>query len=347
MTIGTLSRTSLVLQLLLGWLCFCCPLFGTESTVSSAETLKQWAFTLAGDEMQGRQEGTEGAKRASEWLAARFKELGLKPAPGQTDFFQPFSYEIQDKKVRARNVIGYLEGSDPKRRDEFIVLSAHYDHVGVNPELTDDPIFNGADDDASGTVLVMAVAKALSESAPDKRPARSVIFVAWAAEEVGLKGSRHYAKNPLFPLEKTVVNLNFEMVGHATKTGRRNFWMTGKAYSDLADIVVQQAKQRDWTLVENPFPQQKLFFRSDNISLVMLEHNREKRTARGIPAHSFTTWGGEDHYHRPHDEPQFLDYQNMAELAQLMTAVTLDVANREPWVAWKPNDQFVFERFTK
>ncbi|CAM2007325.1 M20/M25/M40 family metallo-hydrolase [Acanthopleuribacter pedis] len=313
---------------------------------TSAKQLKTWVDELAGDAMEGRKEGTPGAKRAAEWLANEFKTLGLKPLPGAEGYFQSFDFTFQKQELSARNVMAMLEGSDPKLKDEWIMLSAHYDHVGTKPEGEGDLIFNGADDNASGVAVCLAVGEVLAKMKKEGRgPKRSVVIIGWAAEELGLFGSGHFAKNPLLPLEKMVVNLNFEMVGHTKKLGKKKLWLTGGPYSDLHKIVIAKAKDAGWEYVDAPFPKLNLFVRSDNIRFAMLESDREKRTAVGIPAHSFSTWGGGEHYHQVHDNPEHLDIENMTELAGIMTAITRQVADQKAWIQWLENDFYSFSRY--
>lgn len=309
--------------------------------------MKQWVETLAGDAMKGRLEGTEGAAKASAWLADEFAKIGLAPLPGAKGYFQPFSFTHNGETIKARNVLGMIPGSDPQLKDEWIMITAHYDHIGEKKEGEGDLIYNGADDNASGVAVAMAIGKSLSAlQKKGQGPKRSVLVIGWAAEEEGLHGSRWFAKNPLIALEKLVVNLNLEMVGHATKLGRKKLWMTGRDYSDLNKVVAEHAGKHGWEFLSDPFPNLNLFVRSDNVPFAMLVVDREKRTAQGVPAHSFSTWGGEDHYHAVHDNPDRVDADNMAALAQMMTDVTRDLAERESWVKWQSNDFYSFSRYT-
>ncbi len=308
--------------------------------------MKQWVETLAGDAMKGRMEGTEGAAKAADWLAAEFAKIGLAPLPGAEDYFQPFSFTHNGETIKARNVIGMIPGSDPALKEEWIMITAHYDHIGEKTEGEGDLIYNGADDNASGVAVAMAIGKTLSRlQKKGQGPKRSILVIGWAAEEEGLHGSRWFAKNPLIALEKLVVNLNLEMVGHATKLGPKKIWMTGRDYSDLHEVVAKHTGKHGWEFISNPFPKLNLFVRSDNVPFAMLVADREKRTAQGVPAHSFSTWGGEDHYHAVHDNPDRVDAENMAALAQMMTDVTRDLADRASWVKWQSNDFYTFSRY--
>ncbi len=175
---------------------------------------------LADDQLGGRLTGTAGADSAAEYLARRFQQVGLQaPAGG---WFQPFTVAPEAPSAQkagiggrtGRNVIGILPGTDATRREQVIVVGAHYDHLGggafgsLDPDSTGRP-HNGADDNASGVAALLNVAQRLAQSPP----ARTVVFVAFSGEELGLLGSAHYVRNPIVPLASTVAMVNFDMVG--------------------------------------------------------------------------------------------------------------------------------------
>lgn len=338
--------------LCLGWALF--PNNASAPVVSETE-LHNWITYLASDEMQGRANGTPELDQAADWIAQQYETFGLAPAPGQADFFQSFvttkpqrrnaEDQAEPASVTVRNVIGYLPGSDPAMRDEYIVLSAHYDHVGVNPNREGDQIMNGADDNASGVSTMLAVAASLHRQ--DMRPKRSVVFIAFGAEEWGLRGSRHYVANSPLSLDKMVVNLNFELTGHTTKLGAKKFLLTGENYSDLAALLADTATDHDWELVENPLKDMNLFFRSDNVAFVTLEMDREKGAFTGIPAHTLSTWGGEEHYHQPNDEVDIMNLDNLTRLIPVVTDAVMRLGNRQAWVQWQANDKYSFRRPAK
>ena len=312
----------------------------------SANELKGWVSYLSSDEMKGRKNGSEEIERAAQWLAERFKELGLTPAPGSQSYFQEYEIEHKEEKFPAKNVIGWMEGDDPELKAEYIVLTGHYDHVGTNPELEGDTIFNGADDDASGVAAAMGVAASLGRLRGDGNFTlkRSLLVIAFSGEELRLLGSEHYTKHPLVPLEKMAVNLNFELVGHSEKNGRNKFFMSGQSYSDLFDYAKASAPAYGWELIDNPFPEMKLFFRSDNVRFALLEFDRENKTGMGIPAHAFSTWGGEEHYHQVFDEADRMDFENMAGFVRMMSGLAAKLANQPEWVQWKEGGDIAFRR---
>jgi Zn-dependent M28 family amino/carboxypeptidase len=226
--------------------------------------------------------------------------------------------------VAVPNVVGILPGSDPALRNEYVVFSAHMDHVGVGPAVNGDSIFNGADDDASGTTAVLEVAQAFAAAAA--KPKRSLIFLLVSGEEKGLLGSRHFAANPPVPLERIVANINLDMVG---RNHPDTVVAIGQEYSDLGATVQQVAQrhERELELKVAPdlWPQENLFMRSDHFSFA----------SRGVPAIFFTTGLHED-YHKQSDEPGTIDHDKLARIARLIHQFGAEVANsaaRPQWTA--------------
>ena len=311
---------------------------GAATRVSASE-LKAWVSYLSSDELKGRANGTVEIARAATWIAERYREFGLEPPSGQSGYIQEFDPpEKHEALGRLRNVIGYLEGTDPKLKDEFILFTAHYDHIGVDPKLEGDNILNGADDNASGVAAIIGVAATLHgaiQADPGSRPRRSIVFIAFSGEELGSLGASFYTEHPLFPLEKTVVDLNLEMVGHSDGRGPGRVWVTGSEFSDLIDIMRDTAKTSGWRVEKDPYPKMNLFFRSDNTQFIALNVDREKGRITGVPAHSLSTWGQEGHYHEPSDEAESLDFENMQGLVELLSSTAKALANRDDWVSWK------------
>jgi hypothetical protein len=181
----------------------------------TAAKFREHVTYLASDALEGRDVGSPGAAKAMEYLVRHFQEAGLKPFGSEGAWYQDFPYGKQ-KKVTARNVLAIISGQGALA-SEAIIVSAHHDHLGVDPALVkagQDGIFNGADDNASGCAALLLVAQALSAER-SRLPAshRTVIFASFDAEERGLLGSRYYVQHPLWPLNKTTGNINFDMVG--------------------------------------------------------------------------------------------------------------------------------------
>jgi Zn-dependent M28 family amino/carboxypeptidase len=254
---------------------------------------------LASDAMQGRGSGTNFERIAAEYIGSQFRQFGLQPG-GDTDSAGIKSYvqrvALDQTGTKATwNVIGILKGSDPRLASEVIMLSAHLDHLGVRETTPGDNIFNGADDDASGCVAVMELARVL---AGGKRPRRTIYFVCFGSEERGGFGSRHFIDNPPVPLKQFVADLTFEMLGRPDpKVAAGTLWLTGFERSTLGPELARQGA----SLVADPHPEQNFFRRSDNYPLAL----------RGVIAHTISSFGLHTDYHRPSDEVSKIDFAFM------------------------------------
>ncbi len=293
--------------------------------------IEQWVEYLASDEMQGRANGSEQMKEAADWIARRFDQFGLRPAPGQESYLQEYSLSRWDgNSVTERNVVGYVEGVVPELKNEYIIVSAHFDHLGANKLVNVDSIYNGADDNASGVATVLGIARALKRMRA--KPGRSIVFIAYSGEEIGIQGSRYYSQHPLFALESTWLNINFEMVGQCRNLGKMRYYITGPSYSNIDEIVGQYNSAGQWQIAGSAKNAERLFLASDNKSLAVVK--REKGISYGVPAHTFSFYDGEDHLHRPHDEAQFLDYENLASFVNYMAGLVLRLAELQEDVVW-------------
>jgi Zn-dependent M28 family amino/carboxypeptidase len=182
-------------------------------TITEKE-LSEHLYIYASDEFEGRDTGEPGQKKAVEYIRNYYKSIGVKPGDLEGDYFQEMTLTMrarrgqEPKKVETENVVAIIEGSE--KPDEYVVITAHLDHVGI----TDGEIYNGADDDGSGTVALLEIAEAFKKAADKgKGPKRSVVFLHVTGEEKGLLGSAYYADNPIYPLENTIANLNVDMIG--------------------------------------------------------------------------------------------------------------------------------------
>lgn len=222
----------------------------------------------------------------------------------------------------AMNVVGWLEGSDPELREEYLIFTAHMDHVGIGRPVNGDSIYNGADDDASGTSAILELAQAF---ATGPRPRRSVVFMTVSGEEKGLIGSEWYGEHPLFPLEKTVANLNIDMIG-------RNWEDTvvaiGKEESSLGETVERVAARHPelgLEVIDDIWPEERFYFRSDHYNFAR----------RGVPILFFFS-GVHPDYHRPSDEPSKLKYEKAARITRLIYLLGLEIANADDRPTWDP-----------
>ena len=300
---------------------------------------------LAADSMEGRMTGAPGSARAARFIAGEMLRLGLTPA-GDSSYFQRVpmvrvqrgegaqartvpalaaSWAALDtvpaeRRVAGVNVVGVMRGSDPVLRDEAVLVDAHYDHLGVRAPVGGDSIYNGADDDASGTIAVLEIARAL---AAGPRPKRTIVFLATTGEEVGLLGTRWYIRQPVHPIERTVANLEIEMIGRPDSLagGRGRAWLTGYERSTMGETLAREAIP----IVADARPAQNFFMRSDNIAFAML----------GIPAHTLSSFNLHTDYHRPSDDMTSVDAGHMALVIKAAArAVRLLADGARP--EWKP-----------
>ncbi|MDH5589620.1 MAG: M20/M25/M40 family metallo-hydrolase [Gemmatimonadota bacterium] len=226
--------------------------------------------------------------------------------------------------THAPNVVGILDGTDPVLKDEYVVFSGHMDHVGVGtPDASGDSIYNGADDDASGTAAVMEVAQAMASL--EVAPRRSTIFLVVSGEEKGLWGSEYFAEHPSVPVDRMVANLNTDMVG-------RNWPDTivaiGKEHSDLGetlDRVNGAHPELRMTAIDDIWPDERFYFRSDHFNFAR----------KGVPILFFFNGVHED-YHRPSDEPGAIDAEKAARIARLVFYLGVDIANATDRPRWNP-----------
>lgn len=267
----------------------------------SEATIKKHVYTLASDDMEGRGTGTSGIEKAAQYIEKEFKKIGLSVYENLPTYRQNF--EAQGMKMF--NLIGVLEGKS--RKDEYVVVSAHYDHLGMK-KSGEDRIYNGADDDASGVAGVLALAEYFKKKGTE----RSVIFIAFTAEELGLIGSKHFAKN--IDASKFIAGINIEMIGKESKYGPKTAWLTGFNQSNFGEIFQKNLSSKDYKLYPDPYTKFNLFFRSDNAPLAKL----------GIPAHTICTdmIDKDPHYHKVTDEVETL---NMATITKTVKAIAVGI----------------------
>jgi Zn-dependent M28 family amino/carboxypeptidase len=253
------------------------------------------------------------------------------------------------RTIDSQNVVAKLEGSDPRMKDEYIVYSAHWDHLGVGAPAADgDKIYNGALDNATGVGTVLEIARGFTQVQP--APKRSILFLMLTAEEQGLLGSQYYSINPLYPLNKTVANINIDGVNQWGRT--KDLTLVGMGASDLDDYALAAAREQGRTLTPDPEPEKGFYYRSDHFHFAK----------QGVPAldpDSGVDFVGksadysktkrdeynEKDYHAPSDEikPDW-DLSGAAEDAQLLLAVGYRVANADKFPEWKPGNEFKAKR---
>ena len=266
---------------------------------------------LAHDSMGGRDTPSPGLEMAATWAASEFEDMGLEPGGDAGDYIQRWEYtprvrgEAEPTPVAVPNVVGLLRGSDPALRDEWVVFTAHFDHVSGGPDDTGDDIYNGADDNASGTAAVMEIAQAFS-MLPNP-PRRSMAFVLVSGEEKGLLGAAHFARGASLPQDAMVANINADMVSMNAPDG---IFVFGREFTSLGptlDGVIQAHPEVGISIMENEWPQLPLFRMSDHFAFVQ----------EGIPGIFFFS-GLHDNLHRPSDELDQVDCDKASRVAKLM-----------------------------
>lgn len=240
---------------------------------------------------------------------------------------------VVKEKIDAQNVVGILEGSDPELRDEYILLTAHYDHVGVGKQggrfSEKDSIFNGARDNAMGTIALLTAARSLAL----QRPKRSVVALAVTAEEVGLLGSSYYADNPLIPLSKTIFDLNSDGAGY---NDTRYISVIGFGRTGTDELIKAAATAVDLEVFPNPVPEQGLFDRSDNVSFAQ----------KGVPALNvspgLTAFDEEigKYYHQVADEAESVDMAYFLKFCQAYAHLARLIADQSERPQWIKGDKY-------
>lgn len=260
--------------------------------------------------MEGRRAGSEGIEKATQYIESEFERIGLSKYDTLSSYRQNFDFY----GMSFNNVVGVLKGKSLS--DEFIVISAHYDHLGIDYEIDGDNIYNGANDNASGVTAVLTLAEYFKKSNINER---SIIFVAFTGEEMGLRGSRYFGKN--INRSKIMAGINIEMIGVQSEYGKNTAWLTGFDRSDFGKIIQKNLSDTKYKLFADPYPTQNLFFRSDNAALARL----------GIPAHTFSTTPMEkdSHYHKVTDEYETLDILTIKESIELISKGILSIIQGE------------------
>jgi Zn-dependent M28 family amino/carboxypeptidase len=223
-----------------------------------------------------------------------------------------------------RNVVGVLRGSDPELSRTYVMVTAHYDHVGIRGDGPD-RIFNGANDDGSGTVSVIELARAFA--AQKVRPKRSIVFMTVFGEEHGLVGSRYYGKHPLVPVADTVADINLEQVGRTDDSEGpqvRAVAVTGADYSEVWDVLRKAGELSGTRVIRHPVNSDRYFGRSDNQALADL----------GVPAHTLSVAYAFPDYHGPADTWDKIDYDNMAAIDRTVALAILAIANDPQAPRW-------------
>ena len=265
------------------------------------ETIKSSMEYLASDELEGRATGTKGIEKAAVFIENYLKANEIKP------YFETYRDTFNVGELTGYNIVGVVEGNDPKLKNEYIILGGHYDHIGKGKIVEGDSIANGANDDASGTIAAMELGRYFAKTKTNKR---SILITLYSAEEMGLKGSGHLAERLYADGIDVYTMINFEMIGVPRAEDQSMAYMSGYDQSNFAPILNKYAGEE----VIGFFPKAKefqLFYRSDNYPFF-----KELK----IPAHAISTFDftNYDYYHHVDDEADQMDYAHMSSFINKM-----------------------------
>lgn len=301
--------------------------------------LKSWVTNDAAAKILG------GAKLNLDDLRARARVRGFKPV--KTGLKVKVNLKSEMQTFDSPNVIGMVEGSDQNLKSEYVVYTAHWDHLGIGePDATGDRIYNGAYDNASGVAAVIGIAEALAKMPAKERPKRSVLFLFPTAEEQGLLGAEYYSMNPLVPLSKTAANVNIDGVNFFGKTS--DFSALGAERSSLEAVIDEAARERNLTVEGDTRPEQGFFFRSDHfpfarvgVPALSLRHGDNFITPLKGQAESFFKEYTAKYYHQASDEYQeWWDTSAMIQEAELGLAIGIKLANLPSLPRYRDSDEF-------
>tara|TARA_Y100000815_G_C13316169_1_gene490509 strand:- start:397 stop:1485 length:1089 start_codon:yes stop_codon:yes gene_type:complete len=313
--------------------CNAVPKAQTEADVTkymntiTAPELSTHLHIVASDEMEGRDTGTEGQKKAGKYLIEQYQKSGISFPPKAEGWYQKVPSEFMAKGFAPKlndseNIWAFIEGSE--KPNEILVVSAHYDHVGTK----NGEVYNGADDDGSGTVALLEIAQAFAKAKKDGYgPKRSILFLHVTGEEHGLHGSRYYSENPLFPLQNTIADINIDMIGRrdTLHPDTNNYvYVIGSDRLSSELHTINEAVNKKYTLLELDYKYndrndpERIYYRSDHYNFAK----------KGVPAIFFFNGVHKD-YHMASDTPDKIEYDALAKRAQLAFTLAWELANRE------------------
>ena len=276
----------------------------------TAKEIKESLSYLASDELEGRQTGTKGVEKAAQYIESLFKKSHLKP------YFKTYRDSFNIKGVVGYNIVGYLEGTDTNLKNEFVIIGAHYDHIGKGKEVNGDTIANGANDNAAGTSAVLSLVKYFSKKKPNKR---SLLFTLFSAEEMGLLGSEHLAKRLKEANIDLYTMINFEMIGVPFKDRNYEVFVTGYDLSNMAQIMNSYIGS-NYIGKSDVAVKYHLFKHSDNYAFFKVFD---------VPCQTISSCdlSNYNYYHHVDDEADKLDYEHMAKLINTMIPAIEGVCN--------------------
>ena len=289
--------------------------------------LKTHLTIVASDEMEGRDTGSPGQKKAGRYLIEQYQKAGIPFPKGATSYYQPIpaaflNAQYNENLGDSENIWAFIEGSE--KPEEIVVVSAHYDHVGIKKG----EVYNGADDDGSGTVALVEIAKAFQKAKNEGHgPKRSILIMHMTGEEHGLHGSRYYSENPLFPLKNTVADVNIDMIGRRDEfhnDSNNYIYLIGSDYlsTDLYNICEAANKKYINLTIDYKYndkaDKNRFYYRSDHYNFAK----------HGIPS-VFLFNGTHADYHKATDEVEKIEFDALTKRTQLAFTIAWEIANRE------------------
>ncbi len=271
----------------------------SRTTEISETSVRSSMEYLTSNELRGRETGTEGIEKAAKFIEDAFSKAGIKP------YFTTYRDSFEVKERTGYNVVGYLEGNDPALKNEFVILGAHYDHIGLGKVVNGDSIANGANDNAAGTVAVMELAKHFASERSNKR---SMLFILFSAEEMGLVGAKHIANRLKGENIDLYTMINFEMIGVPMEGKDYMAYLTGYEISNMAEKFNEYSGEKVLGFLPQA-SEYKLFQRSDNYSF----YQEFKIPAQTISTFDFTNY---EYYHHVSDEVKNMNIPHMVNLIE-------------------------------
>lgn len=305
------------------------------NTITASE-LKTHLYIVASDEMEGRETGSAGQRKAGEYLIKQYKSDKIPFPKDAENYYQKVPAAFMNKKYNEKlgdseNIWAFIEGSE--KPEEIVVVSAHYDHVGMK----NGEIYNGADDDGSGTVALLEIAQAFQKAKKEGHgPKRSVLFLHVTGEEHGLHGSRYYSENPLFLLKNTIADVNIDMIGRHDEfhTDSNYIYLIGadRLSTDLHNICEEANKKYIHMVLDYKYNDvndpNKFYLRSDHYNFAK----------NGIPSVFFFS-GIHHDYHKPSDTPDKIEYDILEKRTRFVFVTAWELANRENKLKIDKNDK--------
>jgi hypothetical protein len=299
-------------------------ILSTQAQTGLKERLEQHVYTLASDSLQGRKAGTQYARMASEYIVRQWEEIGIEPY-WFGSFLQPFNDD------NYQNVVGFIRGNDPVLKNEYIVVGAHYDHLGIKSG----EIYNGADDNASGVAALIELGRELKRNQSQLK--RSVILIAFDAEEIGLIGSTFFINHPNVPADQIILMLSIDMVGWYKASGEVEYAGSGTIKGGKEIFTTPQLVPIGLNVVTKRFE-----------TSILTATDTQPFAEKGIPTLAVST-GLKSPYHKPEDEAHLIDYDGIALITEHLTSLIETVSRDTDYASsgkvakkHRPQQRFTF-----